>query len=213
MDAQRKRWEGMRKETEIPAMDGTIQAGGEPCGPSIAPLATTVTEEARLGSCVRPEMAPQRVEKTEFAPGNWERSRVGLSISLLCGDCRVDRAAEKGACPFEHGWSPIDDGLCRDGREPVGFDSARRRRLAVSVRLLFAEDLLAQRLSRLGRSPRLAGLRFDQSAPSDHRFKKAPRPVACSVRGAHRLDSGRRQSTVSAMAIRLAPSRSRRVGI
>ena len=32
----------MRKETEITAIDGTIQAGGEPCGPSIAPLATGV---------------------------------------------------------------------------------------------------------------------------------------------------------------------------
>ena len=46
MDAKRKRLEGMRKETEIPSQDGAIQAGGEACGPAIAPLAATVTEEA-----------------------------------------------------------------------------------------------------------------------------------------------------------------------
>src|SRR5271165_5806226 len=56
----------------------------------------TATEEARLGSCFRPEMAPQRVEKTEFAPG------------------------------------------------------ARAR------------------------APRLTGLRFDQSPPTDRRFTKSP---------------------------------------
>src|SRR5271166_4194069 len=83
----------MRKETEIPSLDGAIQAGGEPLRSLYRSARDDGDGGGSLGSYHRPGMAPQPFGIPDLAPGNdaWPATRLQSS-----------EGAEKGAQPSEN---------------------------------------------------------------------------------------------------------------
>ena len=89
LDAKGKRWEGMRKEISNTAVDSTIEAGGEPCGLSIAQQRWGRSSSG-VAFIFERSLSPPKIGRMRVLSWPWAlgRPRAYRRSSAVCGASR-----------------------------------------------------------------------------------------------------------------------------